>query len=84
MTIDPARRLEARVPECSARVVSAWCRPDIVVFDPATVRDMPRSASQHSRRPGFPVIVNGVIVVRNADIVVGSVSGRRAVRAPQR
>lgn len=83
MTLLPARRLEARVPEMKDRGrVRVGAFADLTVFDAATVIDRstyerPAEASTGVRH----VFVNGVAVVREGRIVDGATPGR-AVRAP--
>ena len=96
MTIEPARRLQDRVPDMRDRGrlrVNAYA--DITVFDPATVKDQSTyvDAAEYSRGISH-VIVNGTPVVRDGDfvthallqgqrVVVGSSMPGRPVRAPQ-
>ena len=96
MTIEPARRLEARVPEMRDRGrirVNAYA--DITVFDAATVRDGSTyvNAAEYSRGINH-VIVNGVPIVRDGALVthallqgqrilIGASMPGRAIRAPR-
>ena len=96
MTIEPARRLEARVPEMRDRGrirVNAYA--DITVFDPATVKDQSTyvNAAQYSAGISH-VIVNGTPIVRGGEfvehamlqgqrVVVGSSMPGRPIRAPR-
>ena len=83
MTLMPAQRLERRVPAMRSKGrLRVGADADITVFDPASVLD--RSTY---REPALPpagirhVLVNGVTVVLNAQLVEGAAPGR-AVRAP--
>ena len=83
MTLMPAQRLErAGAGDEDQGTIRAGADADIMVFDPATVLD--RSTY---REPALPpagirhVIVNGVPVVTNGQVVDGVRPGR-AVRAP--
>ena len=95
MTIEPARRLEARVPEMRDRGrlrVNAYA--DITVFDPATVRDRSTYVDAAAYSGGImDVIVNGVPIVRGGEfddhgvlqgqrVLIGSRMPGRAIRAP--
>ena len=78
MTLMPARRLEARVPEMRDRGrIRAGAVADLVVFDAARVID--RSTYQQQSLPpdGIAhVFVNGVEVVSNGRVVEGGSPGR--------
>ena len=83
MTLMPAVRLQARVPSMSAKGrVRIGADADLTIFDPNRIID--RSTY---REPALPaagiqyVIVNGVTVVSNAQ-VVDSVKPGKPVRAP--
>jgi len=85
MTLMPARRLEGQVPALRTKGrLRVGADADVVVFDAATIID--RSTY---REPTLPpagirsVVVNGVPVVDNGQLVAG-VSPGRAVRAPAR
>jgi N-acyl-D-aspartate/D-glutamate deacylase len=82
MTLMPARRLEARVPEMRDRGrIRSGAVADIVIFDAAHVID--RSTYQQQSLPpdGIAhVIVSGVEVVSNGRVVEGVTPGR-AIRA---
>ena len=97
MTIEPARRLESRVPEMRDRGrlrVGAYA--DVTVFDPATVTDRSTYTNAAAHSEGIlHVIVNGVPVVRQGDfathatlqgqrIAVGSRMPGRPIRAPRK
>jgi dihydroorotase len=83
MTILPAKRLEARVPEMRDKGrLRVGADADLVIFDPARVVD--RSTYQRQSLPpdGIAhVIVAGIEVVSGGRIVEGVTPGR-AVRAP--
>ncbi len=96
MTIEPARRLESRVPEMRDRGrlrVGAFA--DITAFDPATVIDKSTYTNAAAYSAGIMhVIVNGTPVVRGGEfdtrgslqgqrIVVGSRVPGRPIRAPR-
>ena len=70
MTLDPARRLEARVPEMGRRGASrVGADADLTIFDPATVID--RSTYEDASIPsaGIPyVIVGGQVVVDGGEV----------------
>jgi len=83
MTVMPAKRLEARVPQMRNKGrLRIGADADLVVFDPARVID--RSTYQRQSLPpdGIAhVIVAGIEVVSAGRIVEGVTPGR-AVRAP--
>jgi len=83
MTLMPAQRLERRVPDMRLKGrLSAGADADITVFDPATVRDRSTYREPALAPAGIRyVIVNGVPVVSNGELVAGVAPGR-AVRAP--
>lgn len=96
MTIEPARRLETRVPEMRDRGrlrVGAYA--DITIFDPAKVIDRSTYTNAALSPEGILyVIVNGVAVVRQGEldtradlqgqrIVIGSRMPGRPIRAPR-
>jgi N-acyl-D-aspartate/D-glutamate deacylase len=84
MTIEPARRLEARVPAMNAKGrIRTGADADLAIFDPATVID--RSTYEDASIPsaGIPfVIVGGQVVVDNGKITAARPG--RAIRAPLR
>jgi dihydroorotase len=83
MTLLPAQRLEARVPAMRKKGrLQAGADADITIFDPATVIDR----STYSK-PSLPplgiqhVLVSGVPVVRNGQLVEAGSTPGKAVRA---
>ncbi len=82
MTLEPAQRLEAWVPEFSRKGrLSPGADADIVIFDPATVIDQSTYLDPAIPAQGIPyVLVNGVIVVRNGELLADARPGR-AMRA---
>ena len=84
MTLEPARRLEARVPAMADKGrIRVGADADLTIFDPATVID--RSTYQDATIPpeGIPwVIVGGQVVVDGGEPTAARPG--RAVRAPVR
>jgi dihydroorotase len=82
MTILPARRLEGHVPAMKNKGrLAVGADADITVFDPATVIDRATFAQPTTPSAGIPhVIVNGVFVVRDGQLVPGAAPGR-AIRS---
>lgn len=82
MTIEPARRLEARVPTMAEKGrIRVGADADVTVFDPETVID--RSTYEDATIPaaGIPyVIVGGEVVVDGGQVTAARPG--RAVRAP--
>jgi N-acyl-D-aspartate/D-glutamate deacylase len=83
ITIEPARRMEQRVPAMASKGrLQVGADADIVVFDAETIID-----GATYREPTKPprglrdVVVHGVIVVRNGEIAPKTFPGR-AVRGP--
>jgi dihydroorotase len=96
MTIEPARRLEARVPEMRDRGrVRVGAFADLTVFDPATVIDRATYTEAGEYSAGIQhVLVNGVPVVREGElndkgeiygqrVFVGLPMPGRPIRAPR-
>jgi N-acyl-D-aspartate/D-glutamate deacylase len=96
MTIEPARRLEARVPDMRDRGrlrVGAYA--DITVFDPATVIDRSTYTNAAAYSDGIRyVLVNGLPVVRDGEVEekatlfgqrvpIGSPRPGRPIRGPR-
>jgi cytosine/adenosine deaminase-related metal-dependent hydrolase len=97
MTLEPARRLESRVPEMRDRGrLRAGAYADITVFDPATVTDRSTYVNPAAYSEGIlHVIVNGVPIVRQGNfdthgtlqgqrVALGSRMPGRAIRAPRK
>jgi N-acyl-D-aspartate/D-glutamate deacylase len=85
MTIEPARRLEARVPEMRDRGrlrVNAFA--DITVFDPATVGDRSTYTNAAAFSQGIAhVLVNGVPIVSGGELANrGLLQGQRVLIGP--
>ena len=84
MTLDPARRLERRVPAMANKGrVRVGADADLTVFDAATIID--RSTYEDASIPsaGIPyVVVGGQVVVDNGTITAARPG--RAIRAPGR
>ncbi|MEZ4416870.1 MAG: amidohydrolase family protein [Gemmatimonadota bacterium] len=84
MTLEPARRLQARVPDLANKGrLKVGADADITVFDPNTVQD--RSTYEDATIPsaGIPyVLVGGTLVVDGGALVADARPGR-AVRAPR-
>ncbi len=81
MSLMPAQRLESAVPQMRNKGrVRVGADADITIFNPATVKDRATFEQPAQYSTGIPfVIVNGVFVVKNAEIVAGVLPGR-AVR----
>ena len=84
MTIEPARRLEARVPGMARKGrIAVGADADLTVFDPATVIDRATYEDGTIPSAGIPfVIVNGQVVVERGQIT--NARPGRAIRAPVR
>lgn len=83
ITIEPARRMERRVPTMASKGrLQLGADADVVVFDPSTIID-----GATYREPTLPpkglrdVVVNGVVIVRNGALRPGVFPGR-PVRGP--
>ncbi len=83
MTIEPARRMEHRVPAMARKGrVQVGTDADVVVFDPATIIDRATYREPTLAPRGLrDVVVNGVIVVRGGAVRPGLFPGR-PVRGP--
>jgi N-acyl-D-aspartate/D-glutamate deacylase len=83
MTLMPAQRLEKRAPEFKDKGrIRIGADADITIFDPAGVIDKATFDEPLQSSEGIPfVLVNGVAVVKNGEVVQG-VSPGRAARAP--
>jgi N-acyl-D-aspartate/D-glutamate deacylase len=84
MTIEPARRLEARVPAMARKGrLGLGADADITIFDPATVIDGSTYEDATVPAAGIPyVIVGGVVVVDSTELT--DARPGRAIRAPVR
>jgi len=82
MTLMPAQRLEARVPAMKKKGrIQPGSDADITIFDAARVKD--RSTYEHGKVPSEgiqDVLVGGVFVVKDGQLVAGATPGR-AIRA---
>jgi N-acyl-D-aspartate/D-glutamate deacylase len=78
MTLEPARRLEARVPQMKRRGrVQPGADADLVVFDAATIADRATYREPATAPAGIPyVLVNGTVVVRHGALEKSVVPGR--------
>ncbi|MEZ4331829.1 MAG: amidohydrolase family protein [Myxococcota bacterium] len=79
MTLLPARRLEAIAPVFARKGrLRVGADADVSVFDPEIVRDRSTYAEPFPSSTGIDfVIVNGVVVVREGELVEGAAPGRR-------
>ena len=84
MTIEPARRLEGRVPAMAAKGrLEVGADADITIFDPATVIDRATYEDATIPSSGIPyVIVGGQVVVDRGEVTPARPG--RAIRAPVR
>jgi len=84
MTIEPARRLEARVPMMTSKGrIKAGADADLTIFDPATVIDKATYEDAMIPSAGIPFVVVGGQVVVDSGKVTAARPGR-GVRAPVR
>ena len=83
MTLMPAQRLEKRAPAFNDKGrIRVGADADITIFDPARVIDKATFDEPLQYSEGIPfVLVNGVLVVRDSQLVSGVRPGR-AARAP--
>ena len=84
MTIEPARRLEARVPAMAAKGrIKVGADADLTIFDPATVIDKSTYEDATIPSAGIPfVIVGGQVVVDSGQVTAARPG--KAIRAPVR
>jgi N-acyl-D-aspartate/D-glutamate deacylase len=82
MTIEPARRLEHRVPAMTAKGrIGVGADADLTLFDPATVKDRATYEDASLASDGIPyVIVGGQAVVDGGQLTAARPG--RAIRAP--
>lgn len=85
MTVEPTRRLEARVPAMHTKGrISIGADADITVFNPATVIDQSTYTNPAIPSRGITyVLVNGIVVVDDGALVT-SVHPGKAIRADTR
>ena len=85
MSLEPAQRLEGRVPAAKNKGrVRAGADADVTVFDPATVSDQATFENPGLYSKGIQhVLVGGVLVVRDGKLQDGVAPGR-GLRAPIR
>jgi N-acyl-D-aspartate/D-glutamate deacylase len=83
MTLEPARRLERRVPAMRKKGrVQVGADADLVAFDASTIADRATYRDPTIAPAGMKwVIVNGTIVVRRGALTTGAAPGV-AIRAP--
>jgi N-acyl-D-glutamate deacylase len=81
----PAQILETAAPMMRNKGrIRVGADADLVVFDPATVADRATYEDPLQRSVGYQhVIVNGVFVLKDGEMVVGALPGR-PVRGPYR
>jgi hypothetical protein len=84
-SLRPAQLLADRVPAMRRKGrIKPGCDADIVVFDPATVRD--QATYERSTRPSTGiryVLVNGTVVVAEGEIVPDALAGKPVRAAPR-
>jgi N-acyl-D-aspartate/D-glutamate deacylase len=82
MSLEPARRLEARVPAMASKGrLKVGADADLAIFDPATVIDKATYEDASIPSAGIPyVIVNGQVVVDSGQVT--SARPGRGIRAP--
>ena len=81
MTLEPARRLERRVPAMAAKGrVKVGADADLTIFDPATVIDRATYEDATIPSAGIPFVVVGGAVVVDRGAVTAARPGR-AIRA---
>jgi len=84
MTVDPAKRLEPRVPSMATKGrIRAGADADLTIFDPATVIDRSTYENATIASAGIPYVVVGGQVVVDSGRVTKARPGR-AIRAPIR
>jgi dihydroorotase len=84
MTIEPARRLEGRVPAMAAKGrIKVGGDADLTIFDPATVIDRATYEDATIPASGIPFVIVGGQVVVDRGVVTTARPGK-AIRAPIR
>ena len=84
MTLEPARRLEKRVPAMSSKGrLTVGADADVTVFDPATVSDRATYEDGAIPSAGIPFVIVGGQVVVDSGTVTAARPGR-PIRAPSR
>lgn len=82
MTLEPARRLERRVPAMASKGrIRAGADADLTILDPDTVIDRATYENPGSPSAGIPYVVVGGEVVVDGGEITGARPGR-AIRAP--
>lgn len=83
MTLDPARRLERRVPAMAAKGrIRAGADADLTIFDPAAVSDRATYEDASIPSAGIPFVIVGGQVVVDGGTLTAARPGR-GIRAPR-
>jgi dihydroorotase len=84
MTIEPARRLEGRVPRMASKGrVQVGADADLTLFDPSTVIDKSTYEDATIPAAGIPYVIVGGAVIVDGGKITGARPGR-AIRAPEK